>query len=506
MFELFNRYTKQKGAYLVFFAVLLPFLCAFAALGFDLSRIFVTKSSMQNAADAAALAGAKRYADMNETLDNHPEADQFAEAYLQSNLYNMENMVIGGKEQEFEAKNKGNKTYYHVALKVNVPMIFARIKLIGIESVPTYVASTAEVPGAPVKIPTEEVTFGNLVNLAGYFDGSINNNNNDWNTGVRGATFDQNVIIYDPKGYEDSTRWSNDKKYFFTDTAKEANSHNLKINFIMNKLDPGVYYNEETLKSLFTLDKKDQWGNVLYKDIKWPLPEGVYYRELLKGNMTDYTKHANKVYSAVEDLFKANEKSPDMKNFGADYQHEIVNIDVSDNTLYYSITKPIINNQYPQVVEINLTQRDAFIPKDKNGKDQPVYIYVKEDFPSIKFNIKGDVTRPVIFYYNETPGYNTQFKMNNEGHKYRGVLYAPNTYGETFSFEHGAFTGSMTFKSIKFQTQDGVFKYEEFGIPYSNGDGSGGNDDPPNPGSSNRGDLRLISDKQYDLEWNNLGQ
>lgn len=49
----------QRGVVLVWFAVLLPLLLGFAALAIDLARLNLVRVELQNAADAAALAGAR---------------------------------------------------------------------------------------------------------------------------------------------------------------------------------------------------------------------------------------------------------------------------------------------------------------------------------------------------------------------------------------------------------------------------------------------------------------
>ena len=48
---------SQKGAVLVFFALLLPIIVFFAGMAIDFGRAYMHKSQLQNAADAAALAG-----------------------------------------------------------------------------------------------------------------------------------------------------------------------------------------------------------------------------------------------------------------------------------------------------------------------------------------------------------------------------------------------------------------------------------------------------------------
>jgi Putative Flp pilus-assembly TadE/G-like len=49
---------SQRGSTIVFVVLVLPVLLAFAALAIDMGRAFVVKNELQNAADAAALAGA----------------------------------------------------------------------------------------------------------------------------------------------------------------------------------------------------------------------------------------------------------------------------------------------------------------------------------------------------------------------------------------------------------------------------------------------------------------
>lgn len=44
------------------------------------------KSNLQNAVDAAALAGASGYTAGGDTVDYHPEADEMAAEYLKANL------------------------------------------------------------------------------------------------------------------------------------------------------------------------------------------------------------------------------------------------------------------------------------------------------------------------------------------------------------------------------------------------------------------------------------
>ncbi|MBQ3336340.1 MAG: pilus assembly protein, partial [Selenomonadaceae bacterium] len=54
---MFKR-IKQRGQVLVFYALLIPFLFLCIGVGLDLGWYYLNVSRLQNAADAAALAGA----------------------------------------------------------------------------------------------------------------------------------------------------------------------------------------------------------------------------------------------------------------------------------------------------------------------------------------------------------------------------------------------------------------------------------------------------------------
>ena len=83
-----NQREGQRGALLVLFALLLPVFFACAGLAVDLGNMYSYKSNLQNAVDAAALAGASGYTAGGDTVDYHPEADEMAAEYLKANLDN----------------------------------------------------------------------------------------------------------------------------------------------------------------------------------------------------------------------------------------------------------------------------------------------------------------------------------------------------------------------------------------------------------------------------------
>lgn len=61
---------RQKGQILVFTAVLLPLLIAACGFTVDFGNMYMHKSKLQNAADAAAISGAYAYRDYGDTPEN----------------------------------------------------------------------------------------------------------------------------------------------------------------------------------------------------------------------------------------------------------------------------------------------------------------------------------------------------------------------------------------------------------------------------------------------------
>ena len=63
-----KKFLKRRGQVLVFYALLMPLLILFVGVGMDLGWYFVNVSRLQNAADAAAIAGAKKIVDDTENF------------------------------------------------------------------------------------------------------------------------------------------------------------------------------------------------------------------------------------------------------------------------------------------------------------------------------------------------------------------------------------------------------------------------------------------------------
>lgn len=85
-----RRIRRQKGGAAIMFAIMLPVLIGLTALAVDLARIHLTKVELQNAADAASMAGARSLSDAGGTPYNWSAASAKALEVARRNVANGE--------------------------------------------------------------------------------------------------------------------------------------------------------------------------------------------------------------------------------------------------------------------------------------------------------------------------------------------------------------------------------------------------------------------------------
>ena len=81
-----NQREGQRGCALGTFCFAASCLFCLCGTRCRFGNMYSYKSNLQNAVDAAALAGASGYTAGGDTVDYHPEADEMAAEYLKANL------------------------------------------------------------------------------------------------------------------------------------------------------------------------------------------------------------------------------------------------------------------------------------------------------------------------------------------------------------------------------------------------------------------------------------
>ena len=148
--RLLSRIKNERGAYMVFFAILIPILFGCAGLAVDLGNGFARHARLQKAADAAVLAAAYVY-DKNDVTD----LKTVAHTYLEANLYADTAMRDNYKIDKITKRVYGDGTdetkgvLLSLYVSQNVDTTFMRI--LGLQKIPISVEATARlVPDSPI--------------------------------------------------------------------------------------------------------------------------------------------------------------------------------------------------------------------------------------------------------------------------------------------------------------------------------------------------------------------
>ena len=148
--RLLSALKNERGAYMVFFAILIPILFGCAGLAVDLGNGFARHARLQKAADAAVLAAAYVY-----DKDDVTDLKTVAHTYLEANLYADTAMRDNYKIDKITKRVYGDGTdetkgvLLSLYVSQNVDTTFMRI--LGLQKIPVSVEATARlVPDSPI--------------------------------------------------------------------------------------------------------------------------------------------------------------------------------------------------------------------------------------------------------------------------------------------------------------------------------------------------------------------
>ena len=410
--RLLSRIKNERGAYMVFFAILIPILFGCAGLAVDLGNGFARHARLQKAADAAALAGAATFAMNQETVDNHPKADAQAETYAKVNWGNGR----ASFQKRPQAQTVDGVSYYRVLLQESIPTTF--IKFVGIKEDLFNIEAEA-VAVIPTK-SNEQLKFDSLASFSGSMSGTFNNNNgtDNGNNNPIASTYDGHVVCYNQDFYN-------------------AN------------------YNKPEFQKFFTGEARNLPRNEAVQ-------KGLY-SPMEKGNESDFTAFCQKTNDAIDKMFS--DPADYFTPARGSQNYSLPNSDY-DGT---QKNKVLLTGE-PGNGNFSLTLGN--LAGDQN---EPVYVYLKGVFSLVNINLQEDIKRPIIFCLPEKnlerP---TEIHFNGNGHDFRGVLYTPYANNTPLNFENGTFRGTILTHDLTLQSNHGSFVFEEFGFPTGGSGSSGG--------------------------------
>lgn len=448
----------QKGAFLVFTALMIPIIFICAGFAVDLGNAWAYKSKLQNAADAAALAGAKEYGDNGtETVDKHDDADAQAERFLIANLgndYFKTHLAEGstGKvryQMKPLTQNDSTKTYYRVYLSAKTDTTF--MQMFNYKHMDVGVEAVAVVPQMK-----QESNFDALfVTKNGFTDQSnVNSNQHGNDTNPISTSYTGHIYVADENKYN----------YYRANNDQDGRYK---------------FFKPEAYDKHFNQVKDDK---SLYEEV-----------QLIKNSNYDEAALETKTY--LQDIAKKNRLTPNSLVYSWNTQD--VNVPLSANSAYDYY---YIDVDQPSVT-VHLRNISA---ETESDKDKPVYIFFERKYGNSRVSLEQDITgRPVIIcdleeseYHSYSWGgdYDHHSFLTTNNHQFRGTFIAPYAFVD-FNAENGIFHGSVFAKDLYFRTNNGRFYFEDHHIIQGFTGGSGGGQ----TGSST--ELKLVISDKEGLTW-----
>jgi len=485
--------NREKGAIIVLTALLLPMMMLCLALAIDLGNLYSHKTRLQNAADAAALAGARAYAASEEenttadTVTSHPYADAEAERYIEADaeLKNLPNAEIVPQFEAVEVEDD-NAVYYGVKLQETVPLYFLRIigkteQEVSADSIAAIAWSVAE----------ENTSGDELFIVKSHFDAvnAISSPDNVKTAGQISTTFDGNIVVTDGtlKEYTDE-----DKKAYFNNMKDNGNFQysaqtvglngflksaardaNMTIEDAVIK-DTDMKYHSEGYYQAY-----DQTALPAKARQKIGLPS--YSEYFTEGTPTWQSSQAEwDAYGVARDSYKA-----------ADGYGKFLDVNAGNKTVDASMLTE--DRAYTTTGDGNMAiNLNSYI-----SGTEPVYLYIDE---TVNQQINLDVTasngRPIIFVYNGK----AQVSFNiASGTTFSGYVYAPYASQVIVNAGGGNFEGTIMADNLTLRGDHATYKYRDFGVGGSSGQGS------KKRILTKTSSVKLVGNNKVNMSWNKSG-
>lgn len=377
---------RQKGQILVFTAVLLPLLIAACGFTVDFGNMYMHKSKLQNAADAAAIAGGYAFRDNKENIDSHPKADNASTASGKSNLTNFDD--IGHLYQA--RMDKDGVIYYRVELSESVPVYFLRLFGVGDSTTVSAdsIASIVNLGGGKNNI---------FQNLFSFGSGGFTSTNANQNPDDPGVSLIGNSSFYqgDIRGIGSDANM--EKKY----------THEL-LTFAS--------------RDAFLADRKLTVRQAIDKDKK----NGTH--EYYTTPSQDYEHRLDENLKDIVDAAKGHEYIWGHEKKLSDILSQTAN----NNSYFY--------NPSGQDAELKVD----CLPKGAPNDNRPLYfVFDKWAKLTIRNQVEDRNSRPIIFVYTGTG--TIPVEANNS--YFHGIIYAP--YADVHINDGGmSFYGSIASKGL----------------------------------------------------------
>ena len=431
--RLLSRIKNERGAYMVFFAILIPILFGCAGLAVDLGNGFARHARLQKAADAAVLAAAYVY-----DKDDVTDLKTVAHTYLEANLYADTAMRDNYKIDKITKRVYGDGTdetkgvLLSLYVSQNVDTTFMRI--LGLQKIPVSVEATARlVPDSP--ITGDPGVFG-FTMVAGYSGPVVNSWDLDknaihiksCNVYIHGKIHSNGPISIDHNNIED-------KRSVFIEKGAFSSSVQTDLDLWSNRQPPGdqdsglwVHFNRFGYD-----DGTSQGQDVLASNT---------YVDKINIAMEKDNSSVEKVYQYVEKY--RNEFSPT----GGLYRKDESSCKSGEESIYLDT-----DGHYTDVHDDFAVSKHGFsVENDKQYK----IIITDGDINVKQGNCNTSWTNMTIISLHG----NVTVNANEMHDRFKAIIYAPN--GDVCYYPKVDFEGSIVAKHIFSDVWDCSFYWNPF--------------------------------------------
>lgn len=472
--------NRQKGVMLVFTAIMLPIIFILCGLVYDLGYMYVQKSKLQHAADAAVLAGGYTYVADWDDPDKRTQVLNTMKKYLNSDIDNgqIEKVVYRFKDND-ESKGVMISLY----AKKDTRAIFTR--MFGYDLLPVHVVATCKLGGGSVTPGGD--TIYNYAIIGGQGAWAY-----DW---WSGKWYRESSLIFQNTNIHITGPVHTDGSVYIDDNVDNNGARRVLVTpgdfstsmtsdaALWNKyrdLESYEHFSEPEGKGLYDNDQRFIWYNPYAQryEYRWR-----HYARMGEDDGSQYGKDivASEHYAppmdieanssgAAADLYNkivqwANMSADERKANGIYLASEInsSNVDeiISDNDNKYS------GGNYDHQLQVHQNGY-GFIVSPDWGNKTPYKIVVVDG------NLVVNLTEQ---FKNETDSAHTilvslhgNIQLNNHGDEFHGILYAP--HGEVWITGNKPVVGTVVGNSVR-MTKNGVsITWKDW--EHAGGGGSGG--------------------------------
>lgn len=436
--RLLSRIKNERGAYMVFFAILIPILFGCAGLAVDLGNGFARHARLQKAADAAVLAAAYVY-----DKDDVTDLKTVAHTYLEANLYADTAMRDNYKIDKITKRVYGDGTdetkgvLLSLYASQNVDTTFMRI--LGLQKIPVSVEATARlVPDSP--ITGDPGVFG-FTMVAGYSGPVVNS----WDLDKNAIHIkSDNVYIHGkihsngPISIDHNT--SGGKRSVFIEKGAFSSSVKTDLELWSNRIiyNPPPEHQDSGSWAHFNRFGYDD-GTSQGQDV---LASNTYVDKMINIAMEKDNSSVEKVYQYVEKY--RNEFSP----IGGLYRKDELSCKSGEESIYLDT-----DGHYTDVHDDFAVSKHGFsVENDKQYK----IIITDGDINVKQGNCNTSWTNMTIISLHG----NVTVNANEMHDRFKAIIYAPN--GDVRYYPKVDFEGSVVAKHIFSDVWDCSFYWNPF--------------------------------------------